>query len=112
MQKIPISLAAADMVLARDLFRNNSPAGIPICGKGTVLTASLLSRLQQLGVQSIYVEGHPVKQDGDLTPEEQLNALERRFSKTLDNRYNLMLLNIYRRQLNDMMGEKGERPSE
>lgn len=112
MQKIPISLAAADMVLARDLFRNNSPAGIPICGKGTVLTASLLSRLQQLGVQSIYVEGHPVKQDGDLTPEEQLNELERRFSKTLDNRYNLMLLNIYRRQLNDMMGEKGERPSE
>jgi len=112
MQKIPISLAAADMVLARDLFRNNSPAGIPICGKGTVLTASLLSRLQQLGVQSIYVEGHPVKQDGDLTPEEQLNELERRFSKTLDNRYNLMLLNIYRRQLNDMMGEKGGRPSE
>jgi len=58
------------------------------------------------------VEGHPVKQDGDLTPEEQLNELERRFSKTLDNRYNLMLLNIYRRQLNDMMGEKGGRPSE
>jgi len=100
------------MVLARDLFRNNSPAGIPICGKGTVLTTSLLSRLQQLGVQSIYVEGHPVKQDGDLTPEERLNELERRFSKTLDNRYNLILRNIYRKQLNDMMGENGGRPSE
>ncbi len=112
MQKIPISLAAPDMVLARDLFRNNSPAGIPICGKGTTLTTSLLSRLQQLGVQSIYVEGHPVQQDGDLTPEEQLAELDKRFSKTLDNKYNLMLRDIYRKQINDIMGEHGGRPSE
>lgn len=112
MQKIPISLAAPDMVLARDLFRNNSPAGIPICGKGTALTTSLLSRLQQLGIQSIYVEGHPVRQEGDLSPEEQMVALDKRFSKTLDNRYNLMLHDIYRKQINDMIGANGGRPSE
>lgn len=112
MQKIPISLAAPEMVLARDVFRNDSPAGIPICGKGTLLTASLLSRLQQMGVQSIYVEGHPVWQEGDLNADEQLAELDRRFSKTVDNKYNMMLREIYRKQINEMMGEQGGRSSE
>lgn len=112
MQKIPLNLASPDMILARDIFRSGSPAGIPICGKGTVLTASLLARLQQLGIQSLYVEGHPVRQEGDLSPEQQLRELDHRFAKTLDNRYNLILRDIYRKQISDMMGEQGGRPSE
>lgn len=112
MQKIPLNLAAAEMVLARDVFRNDSPAGIPICGKGTSLSDSLIARLAHLGVQSVYVEGHPVQQEGDRSLEEQLADLDRRFSKAAGNRYNQVLLNVYRKQITSMMGEDGGRTAE
>ncbi|QOX78415.1 hypothetical protein FY034_05535 [Trichlorobacter lovleyi] len=112
MQKIPLNLAAAEMVLARDIFKNDSPTGMPICGKGTVLSDSLISRLQQMGVQSLYVEGHPVWQEGDRCLSEQLADLEKRFSKTLDNRHNAVLLDIYRNHLTTAMGENGGRTEE
>lgn len=108
MQKIPINLAAPEMILARDVFRSESPAGIPVCGKGTELNESLLSRLKKMGIQSIYVEGHPVSFEGESSLEEQLQELEKRFSKTLDNQHNLLLLNIYRQQIHSAMGEQGE----
>jgi len=112
MQKIPLNLAAAGMVLARDIFKNDSPTGMPICGKGTELSDALISRLQQMGVQSLYVEGHPVWQEGDCGLTEQLADLEKRFSKTLDNRYNRSLLEIYRNQITAAMGDNGGRPEE
>lgn len=112
MQKIPLNLAAAEMVLARDIFKNDSPTGMPICGKGTVLSGSLISRLQQMGVQSLYVEGHPVQQEGDRCLDEQLADLEKRFSKTMDNRHNVMLLEIYRNQIRSAMGDDGGRTEE
>jgi hypothetical protein len=108
MQKIPLNLAAPEMILARDVFRSESPAGIPVCGKGTVLNESLISRLKQMSIQSIYVEGHPVTFEGEASLEEQLQDLEKRFSKTLDNRRNLLLLDIYRQQIRCAMGEQGE----
>lgn len=112
MQKIPLNLAAAEMVLARDIYKNDSPTGMPICGKGTELSDSLISRLQQMGVQSLYVEGHPVWQEGDRDLTEQLADLEKRFSKTLDNRYNLLLLDIYRNYFTAAMGDTGGRTEE
>ncbi len=112
MQKIPLNLAAAEMVLARDIYKNDSPSGMPICGKGTVLSGSLISRLQQMGVQSLYVEGHPVQQEGDRGLEDQLADLEKRFSKTTDNRHNLMLLEVYRGQIKMAMGDDGGRTEE
>jgi hypothetical protein len=112
MQKIPLNLAVAEMVLARDIFKNDSPTGMPICGKGTVLSDSLISRLQQMGVQSLYVEGHPVQQEGDRGLAEQLVDLEKRFSKTMDNRRNLILLDIYRNQITTAMGDDGGRTEE
>lgn len=112
MQKIPLNLATADMVLARDIYKNDSPSGMPICGKGTVLTTALVSRLQQMGVQSLYVEGHPVKQEGDRGLDEQLADLDKRFSKTRDNRYNLMLLEMYRNHIRTAMGDDGGRTEE
>lgn len=112
MQKIPISLAEAEMVLGRDVFKNDSPAGIPICGKGTVLTTPLIMRLQNMGVQSIYVEGHPVHQEGDKSLDEQLVDLEKRFAKTVTNRLNMTLLEIYRRHLTASMGDESGRAAE
>jgi hypothetical protein len=55
MQKIPLMLAKADMVLARDVFRGGGQSGMPICGKGTVLSGALIKRLENLDIQSIYV---------------------------------------------------------
>lgn len=112
MQKIPINLATAEMVLARDIFKNDSPTGMPICGKGTVLSTALISRLQQMGVQSLYVEGHPVWQEGDRSIEEQLADLEKRFSKTVENRRNCALYAIYAAQITETMGDEGGRTEE
>lgn len=84
MQKIPISLAEAGMVLAKDVRKDDDSTSPPICGKGVVLTDALISRLDRMGIQALAVEGHPVKMEGDLTLDEMLKALEKRFSKVTD----------------------------
>jgi hypothetical protein len=83
-QNIPILLASAGMVIAKDVMRPDNPEGFPVCGKGASLSESLIERLKQIGVQSIAVEGHPVKMEGDVSPAEQLAALEKRFRKIAD----------------------------
>lgn len=96
MQKIPLALAEADMVLARDIFREENASGPPICGKGITLTESLIERLKRMGVQTIAVEGHPVRMNGDKSPEEILLALDRRFKKVETDPLTGILKNIYR----------------
>ncbi len=77
MQTIPLSLATSDMVLARDIHRED---GIILCGKGTSLSEALIERLERLGIQTITVEGHPVTEEGEKTLEGELADLEERFS--------------------------------
>jgi hypothetical protein len=96
MQKIPLALAEAKMVLARDIFRDDNAGGPPICGKGIALTEALIERLKRMGVQAIIVEGHPVRMNGDKNPEEILFALDRRFKKVADDPLTGKLKNIYR----------------
>ena len=69
------------MVIAQEVMRPDNPEGFPVCGKGIILSDSLIERLKQIGVQSITVEGHPVKMEGDVSLEVQLAALEKRFRK-------------------------------
>jgi hypothetical protein len=64
MQKIQLTYAKPGMTLARDLFRGDSPIGIPICGKGTELTDALIARFKNMDVHTIYVEGHPIHEEG------------------------------------------------
>jgi hypothetical protein len=109
MQKIPLMLAAADMVLARDVFRGDSPAGMPICGKGTVLTDSLIARLEHLDVQSVYVEGHPVWEDGDRSIDDLIRDLDHRFQKVMDDPLTVLLYDTYKDFLTKSMGDSGER---
>ena len=112
MQKIPLNLAVAGMIVGRDIFKNDSPTGMPICGKGTELSDMLIGRLAQLGVQSLYVEGHPVWQEGDRTLTEQLAEVEKRFSKSMDNRYNMILFDLYCTHYKAAMGDEGGRAEE
>jgi len=105
MQRIPISLARSGMVLARDLVRPENPAGPAICGKGMELTESLLERLQNMGIQSLTVQGHPVWMEGDKTLDEQLHELDHRFSRVAGDPLALRLKEVYRNYLISSMGE-------
>ncbi|MDD2897989.1 MAG: hypothetical protein PHI31_04680 [Desulfuromonadaceae bacterium] len=112
MQKIPLMLAKAGMKLARDVFRGDSPVGMPICGKGTELTESLIGRFENMDVQSIYVEGHPVWEEGERSYDDLLRELDARFIKTRQNPLNLKLYEIYKAHLAKSMGGDSDRQAE
>jgi hypothetical protein len=99
MQSIPISLAKPEMMLAHDLVHPDNPSGPPICGKGMMLTESLLERLKAMGVKKVTVEGHPVCQDGDMTLDQLLNQLDYRFSRVTGDPLMTWLKELYRERL-------------
>jgi hypothetical protein len=104
MQKIPLTLADAGMKLARDVFRNDSPIGLPICGKGTKLSDTLIARLENMDIMTVYVEGHPVCVEGESTFNDLLSELDGRFNKTLNEPLNVILYDIYKAYLIKSMG--------
>jgi len=112
MQKIPLIRATAGMVLARDVFRTESANGIPICGKDTELTESLIARLENLDIQSVYVAGHPLREEGDRTLDDLLRELDGRFQKVRQDPLTAGLHTIYTDYLKRSMGESGGRKTE
>ena len=112
MQKIPLILAKTGMTLARDVFRGDSPIGMPICGKGTELTDVLIARFENMDVQTVYVEGHPVWEEGERSFVDLLRELDGRFIKTLQNPLNVMLHDIYKAYLIKSMGGDSGRQAE
>lgn len=107
MQKIPLQLARAGMVLARAVFRNDNPAGNPVCGKDLVLTESLIRRLETMEVNSVYIKGHPVWQPGDPTLDEILHDLDLRFEKVRQDPLMSKLHTIYADYHKRTMGDDG-----
>jgi len=105
MQKIPLTTATPDMVLGRDIFRDDNASGPPICGRGIKLTSSLIDRLKRMGVQSITVEGNPIRMAGDRSPEEILQALDERFRKVEGDPLTVRLKNVYRQFYAKIPGE-------
>lgn len=99
MQHIPLAVATAGMILAKDVVRPSVPQGPPICGKGTGLTEALIERMARLGITSVVVEGHPVRLEGEPAPEEQLAALDRRFSRIGDDPLMGRLRDMFRTRL-------------
>lgn len=112
MQKIPLAFARAGMILARDVFRGDSPVGIPVCGKETGLTDALIARLENMDIQSVYVEGHPVWEEGERSIDDLLRELDDRFSRTIQEPLNAMLYDIYRAYLIKSMGGDSGRQAE
>ncbi|MBI3594045.1 MAG: hypothetical protein HY200_03740 [Nitrospirae bacterium] len=84
MQNIPINYAQKGMILATEVFQPGSTSTMPVCGKGVVLTESLIERMVRIEIKTICVEGHPVSLPGELSLEEQLALLDRRFRKVND----------------------------
>lgn len=105
MQNIPLTLAKPGMVVAREIKGSDDPASMTICGKGVTLTEPLINRLQQMGIQAVTVEGHPVKSEGETTLEEMLAALDRRFARVEDDGLMMRIKALYRKQLARSMGE-------
>lgn len=112
MQKIPLLLATPGMIIAHDVFRSDNPAGMPICGKDTVLTESLIARLKHLNVATLYVEGHPIWENGDRTLEDELRDLDRRFEKVHHDPLTEKLYEIYADFLKRSMGGDSGRQAE
>lgn len=61
MQKIPIDLAAPGMKLAKPVTKEG---GMTIMAEGMELTDSLISRLENMKIDRITVQGHPVDMGG------------------------------------------------
>jgi len=61
MQKIPINLAAPGMKLAKPVLKEG---GMTIMAEGMELTDSLISRLENMKIDRITVQGHPVDMGG------------------------------------------------
>ena len=80
MQRIRIDQAAAGMVLARKV---ENAKGMILCGDGTVLTDTLLERLERSGVSHLTVEGRPVAEQEGPSLREELEALDARFAGTV-----------------------------
>ncbi|NVM56975.1 MAG: hypothetical protein HWN51_02485 [Desulfobacterales bacterium] len=79
MQKIPFELAAPGMRLAKPV-RNEK--GITLFGAGIELTEEMLTRLSNMGVKRITVEGHPVDTGAkEKSLSEQVEELHARFSR-------------------------------
>jgi hypothetical protein len=113
MQKIPLILAKPDMLLARDVYRpHEGLSAMPICGSGTKLTDDLLARLEALGVQTIYVEGHPVWEEGGSSLDDLLADLEKRFEKVRHDPLTSMLYDIHVDYLRRSMGDAGGRQTQ
>jgi len=112
MQKIPIRLSKPGMVLAKDVFRNNSPAGIPVCAKNSVLSETLITRLEQLDVRTVYVKGHPVWEDADASLEDLLKDLDHRFEKVrqdpLAEKLRMAYVDYLKGSMGDEVGRKKE----
>nr|WP_287413253.1 hypothetical protein [Pseudodesulfovibrio sp.] len=61
MQKIPINLAVPGMKLAKPVLKEG---GMTIMAEGMELTDSLISRLGNMKIERITVQGHPVDMGG------------------------------------------------
>jgi hypothetical protein len=77
-QKILCQQATEGMVLARDV---QTPEGRILCGKGTVLTESMVARFVKMDISHIAVDGHPVAIAGEKSLKEELLDIEKRFSR-------------------------------
>lgn len=60
MQKIPLNLAQAGMVLAKPVTREN---GMVLVAEGTELSENVINRLQGMEVPQVVVKGEPLDLD-------------------------------------------------
>jgi len=102
MQKIPLQLAKPEMVLAKPVTREN---GMVLVAAGTVLTAGLIAKLDNMGVDLLVVEGETLEMGGACSEEvlvKKRERLEHLFRNFEGDRYmgqvKQMIMDYYARQ--------------
>jgi hypothetical protein len=81
MQKIPLELARAGMILEKPIIREN---GLVLVAEGTEFSDALLGRLRTMEVEFVFVQGHPVDLDGlggDGSASRRLERLDQLFRR-------------------------------
>jgi len=97
MQKIPLNLAKPGMRLAKAVLNEK---GLVLCGEGVELNDALISRLSNLNINKITVDGHPVDTGAEEKPlDEQLQDLEKRFEKVKSDPLMKMIKSIFEKQI-------------
>jgi hypothetical protein len=116
MQKIPLELAGAGMVLEKPILRDN---GLVLVAEGTVLSEALIGRLRTMEVEFVVVQGRPVDLDGageQSLPAQRLARLDHLFRSHGDEwmlKVKTFLRNHFQaRAARDASGLKAARPEE
>ena len=93
------------MRLAKPIISNN---GRVLCGEGTELSDSLISRLENLGVEGVTVEGFPVSMPGaeEKSTEDLIAELEERFKRVHSDNILMKIKEIFKKQLIEQEEEK------
>jgi hypothetical protein len=79
MRKIPITVAEPGMVLAKPIIND---AGMQLCAEETVLTSSLIARLQKMQITHVVLKGDVVDAGAKRAADaETVKALDARFAK-------------------------------
>jgi hypothetical protein len=79
MQKIPLSLAKPGMKLAKPITKAN---GMPIIASGVELTESLITKLDGMGIDKVFVIGDAVA--ASQSPSERVTRLDHLFRRLED----------------------------
>jgi hypothetical protein len=82
MQKIPLSLAKAGMKLAKPITKAN---GMPIIAAGVELSEALISRLDGMGIDKVFVVGDAVALSQN--PSERVARLDHLFRRMQDDEW-------------------------
>lgn len=78
MQKIPIRLAQAEMILAQPVL---DAEGRTLVGEGVTLSASIIARLESSGIRTLTIKGDP---GGPSASQKVLDRLDHLFRKQND----------------------------
>jgi hypothetical protein len=92
MRRISIDKLEAGMILAKPLLRGT----MVILGEGTNLTESWISRIEDMDIDHLFVEGAA---EQAIPKEEALAQLDRRFEKVLDQPYMAPLKKIVKEHI-------------
>ncbi len=108
MKRVVVHELLPDMVLARPVTNAN---GLPIVAEGTALSATLIERLQEMGLPSVYVEGDALDSGGK-TLEELEAELEHRFRHVAHDPIQQLILQTLRTHLRAThgMGSEVQKP--
>jgi hypothetical protein len=100
---LPVSRVSAGQIIARPVTNKD---GAVLCPRGFVLTGAAILRLQNAGVDMLFVDS-----PGETGPSatKRLEALEERFSG-VDDPVLLKLKQVIREYLSDMATADGETP--